>query len=45
MYYFEIKNTRTYECATAEGKGMAQACKAIGWKVRECKCIYRALKD
>jgi len=43
MYYFEIKNTKTNETATVTGKGMVQACKSIGWKVSECKCIYRAI--
>ena len=42
MYYFEIKNTKTDECASAIAKGMAQACDLLGWKVRECKCVYRA---
>ena len=42
MYYFEIKNTKTNECATATAKSMVQACKSIGWSVRECKCVYRA---
>ena len=41
-YYFEIRNTKTNECATATAKGMAQACNLLGWKVRECKCVYRA---
>lgn len=45
MYYFEIKNTKTNATATATAKGMAQACKSIGWKVRECKCIYRAKEE
>lgn len=45
MYYFEIKNTKTNTTATATGKGMSQACKSIGWNVRECKCVYRAVKE
>ena len=42
MYYFEIKNTKTNKRASAIAKGMAQACNLLGWKVRECKCVYRA---
>jgi hypothetical protein len=42
MYYFEIKNRKTNETATAIAKNMMQACKFIGWKVRDCKCIYKA---
>lgn len=45
MYYFEIKNTKTNATATATGKGMAQACKSVGWNVRECKCIYKAKEE
>ena len=41
-YHFEIRNTKTGECAAATGKGMQQACDSLGWKVRECKCVYRA---
>lgn len=44
-YYFEIKNTKTNECATAIASGMKKACEAIGWKVRDCKCIYRAEEE
>ena len=42
MYCFEIKNTKTNATATAAAKDMAQACNLLGWKVRECKCVYRA---
>ena len=42
MYYFEIKNTKTNERASAIAKGMAQACNLLGWKVHKCKCVYRA---
>lgn len=41
-YYFEIKNTKTNEAATATAKGMAQACASVGWNVRDCKCVYKA---
>ena len=44
-YYFEIRNTKTGECATATGKGMTQACKSIGWNVRDCKCVYRVKEE
>ena len=45
MYYFEIKNTKTNKQATATAKNMTQACKSIGWNVRECKCIYKAKEE
>lgn len=41
MYYFEIKNKKTQEQATATAKGMAQACAILGWKPQDCKCVYK----
>lgn len=45
MYYFEIKNKKTQEQATAIAKGMAQACASVGWNVRDCKCVYKAKRE
>ena len=45
MYYFEIMNIKTNEAVTAKGNGLAQACKSIGWNVRDCKCVYRVKEE
>ena len=44
-YYFEIRNIKTGECATATGKGMQQACDSLGWKVRECRCVHKVAME
>lgn len=41
-YYFEIKNTKTGETYQGHGAGMKSVALQAGWKVKDCKCIYRA---
>lgn len=45
MYYFEIKNKKTNECAEAIANTMQQACTSLGWKAKDCKCVYRAKEE
>lgn len=41
-YYFEIKNTKTGNTYQGYGSGMKSIALQAGWKVRDCKSIYRA---
>jgi hypothetical protein len=41
-YYFEIKNTKTGETYQDYGPRMSSIAQQAGWKVRDCKSIYRA---
>jgi hypothetical protein len=45
MFYFEIKNNRTGECANTTASNMTQACAKMGWKPWDCKCVYRAKEE
>lgn len=42
MYFYEIRNKITQATAEATAKNFKQACKLAGWKVRDCKCVWRA---
>jgi hypothetical protein len=44
-YYFEIKNTKTNETFQGYGPGMRSIALQAGWKIRDCKCVYRALNN
>ena len=41
-YYFEIKNTKTGKTYQGYGTGVKSIALQAGWKVKDCKCIYRA---
>lgn len=41
-YYFEIKNIKTNETYQGYGSNMKAIAKQAEWKVKDCKCIYRA---
>lgn len=41
-YYFEIKNSKTGETYQGHGTGVKSIALQAGWKVKNCKCIYRA---
>lgn len=42
MKFYEIKNTKTQEAAETTAKSFAEACKSIGWKPKDCRCVWRA---
>ena len=42
IYYIEIKNIKTGEAYQGYGAGMQAIANQAGWRVRDCKCIYRA---
>lgn len=42
MYFFEIKNKKTQETAEAIANNFATACKRLGWKPYQCRCIWKA---
>jgi hypothetical protein len=42
MKFYEIKNTKTQKTAEATAKNFAAACQAIGWKPKDCRCVWRA---
>lgn len=41
-YYFEIRNTKTGDTFQGYGLGVRSIALQAGWRVRDCKCIYRA---
>lgn len=42
MFFFEIRNVKTQQAAEATAKNFATACQSIGWKPRECRCVWRS---
>lgn len=43
-YTFEIRNNKTNETSEQTGINFKEACAKAGWKVYDCKCVYRAPK-
>ena len=41
-YYFEIKNTKTGESYQGCDSGMKAIALQVGWRLQDCRCIYRA---
>lgn len=42
MFYYEIRNTKTQKNAQATAKNFATACRSLGWKPQECRCVWKA---
>lgn len=42
MYFYEIKNTKTQATAEATAKNFQIACRNLGWRTKDCKCIWKA---
>ena len=42
MYFYEIRNTKTQETAQVTAKNFATACRSIGWKPYDCRCVWKA---
>ena len=42
MFYYEIRNTKTQETAQAIAKNFTTACRSLGWKPYECRCVWKA---
>lgn len=42
MYFYEIRNTKTQETAQVTSKNFATACRSIGWRPYDCKCVWKA---
>ena len=40
-YFYEIRNTKTNECGKACGRSFAEACKAQGWRAKDCRCVWK----
>ena len=45
MKYYEIRNRTTQETAQTTAPNYATACKQVGWKPQECKCIWHTDAD
>lgn len=45
MFYYEIRNRKTQSTAEATAKNFQTACKALGWKPRDCRCVWKASTD
>jgi hypothetical protein len=41
-YYFEIKNIKTGDTYQGYGSNMKAIALQADWRVKDCKCIYRA---
>ena len=41
-YYFEIKNTKTGDTFQGYGPAVRSIVLQAGWRVQDCKCVYRA---
>ena len=42
MYFYEIKNRRTQETAETTAPNFQKACQQVGWKPKDCRCIWKA---
>ena len=42
MYFYEIKNTKTQATAETTAKNFQTACRNLGWKPQNCRCIWKA---
>ena len=42
MFYYEIRNVKTQETAQATAKNFTTACRSLGWKPYECRCVWKA---
>lgn len=42
MFYYEIRNTKTQETAQTTAKNFTTACRSLGWKPYECRCVWKA---
>lgn len=42
MYFYEIKNIKTQATAETIAKNFQTACRALGWRPQDCKCIWKA---
>ena len=45
MHFYEIKNTKTQEHGRGIAKNFMELCKAHGWKVKDCRLIWKADMD
>lgn len=43
MYEFGIRNVKTWETAEVYAKNFKAACESRGWKVKDCRCIWRSI--
>ena len=42
MYFYEIRNRKTQENAQLIAKDFTTACRHLGWKPQECRCVWKA---
>lgn len=42
MFFYEIRNTKTQKTAQVTAKNFATACRSLGWKPYECRCVWKA---
>ena len=42
MFYYEIRNTKTQEIAQVTAKNFTIACRSLGWKPYNCRCVWKA---
>ena len=45
MYFYEIKNTKTQATAETTAKNFQTACRNLGWKPKDCRCIWKASSE
>ena len=45
MKYYEIRNRKTKDTAQTIAPNYATACKQVGWKPKDCKCVWHTSAD
>lgn len=45
MFYYEIRNTKTQKTAQVIAKNFATACRSLGWKPYDCRCVWKAAPE
>ena len=44
IYTYEILNKKTHEHSVQFGANFVEACKKVGWKAYNCRCIYKTMQ-
>ena len=43
--FYEIKNTKTQEEGKCVAANFSAACRVLGWKVKDCRCVWVASNE
>ena len=42
MKFYEIRNTKTQQSCGVTAKDFSSACKSLGWKPHDCRCVWKS---